>query len=445
MMSIRKYINLVALLISITLTFSANINVFAMTSTDENESQSISEETVDEKESIFVQYDYVYLKTPNGTSVQAKKYKNELSSEEIANLDATYSQQYPQATLVHSASALYNCHSYAWYQNSSENEYVIENPEPYYYDDSYIMVDSPRVGDIVCYFNIYMDNIHSGIVKKVDAGDSNGVCGKSNLIWVESKWGDAGVFYHRGDQCPYTSYSPQYNNCSDEVQDLRFAYMIKFYRPKVDEVAQFNLNNEELNYEYDKSIDYNSTSSTKRYSMCELNINDTSSYLFEVSGDSAFTLRIYDENMNIMLESNSDTIVYKSFIKLLDLNKGRYYLRIADYDDDSAANINVVVSHHHNLLNEINNDETHTVYCDDCNYTLVETHNYNYDVVDANYHILKCMCGLTSGSNQGHIYTTYEDDNYAKCKYCNYLKHLGGTFIPVIKNKKVIVQPIFIE
>lgn len=90
-------------------------------------------------------------------------------------------------------------------------------------------------------------------------------------------------------------------------------------------------------------------------------------------------------------------------------------------------------------------DIQHIYTCDCVNNTInTSNHEYEYVVVDNMYHMEKCKCGVTK-DKEGHIYTTYEDDNYAKCKYCNYLKYLGGTFVPVIKNKKVIVQPICIE
>ena len=42
--------------------------------------------------------------------------------------------------------------------------YWINDPSAYYMDGSYYQVEYPAVGDIVCYFDITGENIHSGIV-----------------------------------------------------------------------------------------------------------------------------------------------------------------------------------------------------------------------------------------------------------------------------------------
>ena len=73
----------------------------------------------------------------------------------------------------------YNCHSYAWYsQNPSTNFYWMDDPSKYYAidDQSYININNPREGDIICYFSnveiqtfsgptfAYIENSHSAII-----------------------------------------------------------------------------------------------------------------------------------------------------------------------------------------------------------------------------------------------------------------------------------------
>lgn len=144
------------------------------------------------------------VKTPNGSSVTIHIMSN---AEEIdvdkgnSNGDA----KVPEARRISPSTIKYNCHSYAWYSQSTSNEYWMDDPTMYYTDGSYCQAYSPKAGDIVCYYSSWGTNLHSGLITSVNSGSSNGVCGDSNLVNVRSKWGSWGVYEHRGDQCPYTS------------------------------------------------------------------------------------------------------------------------------------------------------------------------------------------------------------------------------------------------
>jgi hypothetical protein len=129
--------------------------------------------------------------------------RDELSSSTIESYNEYGDELVPEATRISSSSTKYNCHSYAWYMQSIENPYWMNDPSSYYLDGSY-EESVGNVGDIICYFDITGFNLHSGIVIAREEGTSNGVCGDSNLVTVRSKWGSLGLYEHRGDQCPYT-------------------------------------------------------------------------------------------------------------------------------------------------------------------------------------------------------------------------------------------------
>ncbi len=143
-----------------------------------------------------------YVQTPNGTEVLVRVTVNDLYPEDIAALDAEMNAKYPDATLIASSSIRYNCHSYAWYQQSTDNPYWMGDPSAYYTDGSYTE-SIGYIGDVVCYINEHGENIHSGIVIERRSGISNGVCGDADLITVRSKWHYYGLYEHRGDYCPY--------------------------------------------------------------------------------------------------------------------------------------------------------------------------------------------------------------------------------------------------
>lgn len=88
-------------------------------------------------------------------------------------------------TYLSAPSNAYNCHAYAWCNSAYETSYWMEDPGALINDDHTSWVSSPRVGDIIAYYN---NNglSHSGIV----VGFEN-----SEPI-IESKWGQFGLYRH---------------------------------------------------------------------------------------------------------------------------------------------------------------------------------------------------------------------------------------------------------
>lgn len=119
------------------------------------------------------------VKTPKGSAVSVRVITSEFSSKEIASVNATYQKAYPKAKLLRSASKKYNCHSYAWYSQSTSNNVWMDDPTKYMTDGSYAGFCSvnPPSG-----YKVNYPGTHSAI------SVGNGI--------VQSKWGQAPLMEH---------------------------------------------------------------------------------------------------------------------------------------------------------------------------------------------------------------------------------------------------------
>ena len=165
-----------------------------------NSSWSYSSSSFYSLQSRATSLSYVY--TPRGTQVEVY-IRDEMPAYAINICNQNGDTLVPEATRIAPSSSKYNCHSYAWYMQSTSNPYWMNDPSSYYTDWSYEESEGD-VGDIICYFDSTGFNLHSGVIIGESEGVSNGICGNSNLYTVRSKWGDWGLYEHRGDQCPYT-------------------------------------------------------------------------------------------------------------------------------------------------------------------------------------------------------------------------------------------------
>lgn len=165
----------------------------------------------------FVSFYNSKIYTPRETPVSVfYVIDDDISPTFKEKINNKFDSLYPNAERLYTATAKFNCHSFAWYSNEYSNLYWMNDPSAYYTDGSYTE-STGKVGDIICYYNSKGENIHSGIVTEVLEGTANGVCENANLYIIESKWGAAGVYRHRGDECPYTN------------GDEESAVSIKFY------------------------------------------------------------------------------------------------------------------------------------------------------------------------------------------------------------------------
>ena len=145
-------------------------------------------------------YSYVY--TPHMTSVGVIVDRPELTAQQIADYSSWVQACYPFATKLRNASAKYNCHSYAWYSQSSSNNKWMNNPSAYWTDGSYtwwwlLMYDGtpPPSGAKMRWLN----GSHSAIFD-CWFGPPPFALYKA---FCTSKWGEGPLMYHCVTYCPY--------------------------------------------------------------------------------------------------------------------------------------------------------------------------------------------------------------------------------------------------
>ena len=163
----------------------------------------------------------VKLYTPRGTAVDASVTVGELTAGEQSAATAV-KKKYSAlgAVCLEEASLRYNCHSHAWVERDTElTSCWVDSVGAFIRDGSYVRIAEPEVGCIVVYYKtmaidlvtihadgsetsesiIYLRSLsHSGVVTAVPTGSR-----QLSDITVESKWGRAGLFRHKGDVCPY--------------------------------------------------------------------------------------------------------------------------------------------------------------------------------------------------------------------------------------------------
>lgn len=139
--------------------------------------------------------------TPNGTAVSVEKLGDVLTSDEKTAYADYVTTNYPGATILRSATYNYNCHSYAWYNQSTSNTYWMNDPSSYMNDGSYTYTTTWNAGRKM-YYN-YPGNEHSAIVTASYYGPPAPGYDWSSLTLEVSKWGPAGLIQHRGNNCPY--------------------------------------------------------------------------------------------------------------------------------------------------------------------------------------------------------------------------------------------------
>lgn len=279
--------------------------------------------------------------TPNSSSVVVYEAVEEASSYylNIWNNSINY-EDYPTVSKLNNATALYNCHSYAWYLMNSSNLYWMEEPDLYYEDSSYYEVTNPRKGDKICYYDNTGYNLHSGIVIDTLPGESNDVCGDSNLVTVISKWGRLGLFEHRGDDCIYT-----------EIHGGDAAY-VKYYRPRTNNTYIFDNYSETIN---NNVLLISSTQIIDSYQMYEIDVNYTRDYEFIINSNSALDVRLYDEHMQLVdvLDMNN-SLNGVNIVEQLHKNE-IYYLRVAFADNNSSGTVSVIINFKRYLMIGNNN------------------------------------------------------------------------------------------
>lgn len=110
---------------------------------------------------------------------------------------------YPNVTKLATANSAYNCHSYAWYSQTTTNPYWMNDPSKYWKDGSYTLVKGgPATSQKMTYLTRGLLT-HSAIVTTIKQGASQAYYYYADLVTATSKWGAYGLYRHRGDDSPY--------------------------------------------------------------------------------------------------------------------------------------------------------------------------------------------------------------------------------------------------
>jgi hypothetical protein len=129
--------------------------------------------------------------TPRGTAVGVTTMTWELSDAQRRSNNDWVARNYPAASRETDSSRKYNCHSYAWYYQGTNNDRWMNTPgdDTYWNDGSYTRWHPPYIWFANMRYS-WSNGDHSGI--------EDGTSGN-----VRSKWGQLARMYHRWDYSPY--------------------------------------------------------------------------------------------------------------------------------------------------------------------------------------------------------------------------------------------------
>ena len=248
--------------------------------------------------------------TPNGTSVEVW-YRTEMSSDDISYCNTYYPEQFPNATFVSTATATYNCHSYAWNMveggptcwlnatlESESSGY--NNLKKFWTDDSYIETTEENATKV-----FYFRSDHSAVIKTAGS------------LYI-SKWGAAPLMEHAPGYGPYDDMiNRRYYKINDEEDD-EYNYVTGNLIPGSDIFpigVEFEFTSgvyTEEDYEYEWSVDEDGESDAIASGKVSLNVKD-SPYVAYVTflkqGIFNVNLVVYDKQGRLRGNFTSQAIV----------------------------------------------------------------------------------------------------------------------------------------
>lgn len=110
----------------------------------------------------------------------------------------------------------YNCHSYAWYQQSSPFWWIYSYNSNGY---SSVNMQNANINGIIVYFNSSGNNISYPLDYSHSARIISKIYGSSTVISfnLRSKWGASGLYNHTMENCPYYFYPDETYNIADRM------------------------------------------------------------------------------------------------------------------------------------------------------------------------------------------------------------------------------------
>ena len=149
------------------------------------------------------QFESVTLFTPSGSPVLAYKdltwADHNTTFQNAKQEQNQILNQYKSTVLLGNVSPAYNCHSYAWYKQSTNNQYWISNPKKYMEDGSYKNTTEWTTSAKVYYDNSWLAQIEG---EQPYHYDHSGIALVSKNT-IRSKWGYNALFEHNIADSPY--------------------------------------------------------------------------------------------------------------------------------------------------------------------------------------------------------------------------------------------------
>ena len=141
-------------------------------------------------ENPFGHYLATNVKTQGQVNVPAYSAIYDYSSDDKSLIISEMYEAYPGIEILGEPTGRYNCHSYAWYSDTTYNPYWIYNVEIYTNDVHTVIVSNAnanaRPGDIVVYYGINSSIVHSAIIAQIN--ETEVIC--------RSKWGPLALCEH---------------------------------------------------------------------------------------------------------------------------------------------------------------------------------------------------------------------------------------------------------
>lgn len=136
--------------------------------------------------------------TQDGVVVRAYNRSPDFTDAEKAAQDNIFLSAYSGVTKIRTSTIKYNCHSYAYVNQSANNAFWIEDADASTcWHGIYTNSTTPVMGGKIYYGNaregLGTSEMHSGIVNSTVSGTA----------YIISKWGAGPLVGHRYDKCPY--------------------------------------------------------------------------------------------------------------------------------------------------------------------------------------------------------------------------------------------------
>lgn len=144
--------------------------------------------------------------TLSGDRIPLQTSRYEYSDNQKNSYQSEILNEFPDLIVYGSPTKKYNCHSYAWYDESAQNQYWLSEIDVFLNDAHLTEIYYPVVGAICVYFDEYNTPLHSAVVKQVNG----------QYVTCVSKWGNMGLYVHE------RQYVPSAYKQNDDTLNTRF-------------------------------------------------------------------------------------------------------------------------------------------------------------------------------------------------------------------------------